>query len=79
VTDVLSDRKLSGIQAVERKRVYKHPEQGWGFATPRSIFAILWLAKKLYPARFANLDLEAKADQFYTTVYGFPYSGPSLD
>jgi iron complex transport system substrate-binding protein len=77
--DVLSDRKVSGLQAVKAGRVYRHPEQGWGFATPRSIFAIPWLADKLYPARFADVDLEAKADAFYTTVYGFPYSGPSLD
>jgi iron complex transport system substrate-binding protein len=77
--DVLSDRKVSGLQAVKARRVYRHPEQGWGFATPRSIFAIPWLAGKLYPDRFADVDLEAEADTFYTTVYGFPYSGPSLD
>ena len=77
--DVLSDRKISELRAVKARRVYRHPEQGWGFATPRSIFAILWLANKLYPARFADVDLEAMADEFYTTVYGFPYSGPSLD
>jgi iron complex transport system substrate-binding protein len=77
--EVLSDRKLSGLQAVKARRVYRHPEQGWGFATPRSIFAIPWLAKKLYPERFADLDLDATARTFYTTVYGFPYSGPSLN
>jgi iron complex transport system substrate-binding protein len=76
--DVLSDRKLSGLRAVRAGRVYRHPEQGWGFATPRSVFAIPWLADKLYPERFADFDLEAKADVFYSTVYGFPYSGPSL-
>ena len=71
--------RSQGCRRSEARRVYRHPEQGWGFATPRSIFAIPWLANKLYPGRFADVDLEAKADAFYTTVYGFPYSGPSLD
>jgi iron complex transport system substrate-binding protein len=75
---VYNDSKLAAVKAVKNRRVYRQAEQGWGFATPRSIFAITWLAKKLYPARFRDVNLRAVANTFYKTVYGFRYQGPSL-
>lgn len=75
---VLSDPKLSDIQAVKTGRVYSHPEVGWGFATPRAIFATLWLATKLYPETFSDVDLDAEVDEFYETVYGVSYDGVTL-
>ena len=77
--DVLSDPKLSDIRAIKSRQVFTHPEQGWGFLTPRAIFAIEWLAKKLYPERFGEIDLDAEADEFYEEIYGVPYEGSVLD
>lgn len=76
---VYDDARLSDVSAVRSRRVFRHPEQGWGFATPRAIFAVTWLGDKLHPDLFADLDMESEADAFYEDVYGFPYSGPPLE
>jgi iron complex transport system substrate-binding protein len=35
----------------------------------------MWMAKKLYPDLFADVDLQEAANDFYTRFYGVPYSG----
>lgn len=77
--DITSDPNLQDIDAVKNGRVFSHPEQGWGFATPRAFFAVEWMAKKLYPDIFVDFDLEAEADRFYRAIYGIDYDGPPLD
>ncbi len=76
--DVLADPKLTDLAAVRTGNVFSHPEQGWGFATPRAIFAVTWLAEKMYPESFEDIDIGEAADQFYEEVYGFGYPGPPL-
>lgn len=78
VDSVLQDTKLANVSAVKNKRVYALPEAGWDFGTPRALFCIEWLAAKLYPERFPNLDIQAEATSFYETVWGVPYQGPAL-
>jgi iron complex transport system substrate-binding protein len=78
VDDVLNDSKLASLSAVQDGRVYALPESGWDFSSPRALFCIEWLASKLYPERFADVDIEAEADEFYQNVFGVDYAGPSL-
>jgi iron complex transport system substrate-binding protein len=78
VDDVLNDPKLASLSAVKDKRVYALPESGWDFSSPRALFCIEWLASKLYPERFADVDIEAEADEFYQGVFGVDYTGPAL-
>jgi iron complex transport system substrate-binding protein len=78
VEDVLNDPQLAGVSAVADGRVYALPEAGWDFSSPRALFAIQWLASKLYPEHFADIDIEAEADAFYQGVFGVDYDGPSL-
>ncbi len=78
VSDVLNDKRLAGLSAVKSKRVYALPEAGWDYSTPRALFCIEWLASKLYPDRFADVDIEAEADAFYQKVFGVDYTGPAL-
>lgn len=75
---IFEDRRLSDIEAVRERHIYRHPEQGWGFATPRAIFAVAWLGAKLHADRFADVDLEREADDFYQDVYRLHYWGPPL-
>lgn len=66
------------IQAVRNHRVYITPEyvKPWGHPCPESIgLGELWMAKKLYPEKFKDIDMQAYANAFYTTFYGIPYSG----
>lgn len=78
VEAVLSDPKVASVSAIKNKRVHALPEAGWDFSSPRALFCIEWLAVKLYPDRFAGVDIEAEADEFYQNVFGVDYEGPSL-
>jgi iron complex transport system substrate-binding protein len=78
VEAILNDPQVSSVSAIRNKRVYALPEAGWDFSSPRALFAIEWLATKLYPGRFADVDIEAAADEFYQAVFGVDYTGPAL-
>jgi len=66
------------IDAVRSNRIYITPEyvKPWGYPLPEAMaLGELWMAKKLYPDRFKDIDMQAKADAFYTRFYGKPYAG----
>jgi iron complex transport system substrate-binding protein len=68
------------IEAVRTGRVYITPEyvKPWGYPLPEALaLGELWMARKLYPDRFADIDMPAAADRFYRRFYGQPYSGPN--
>jgi iron complex transport system substrate-binding protein len=78
VEAIFNDPQVSSVSAIKNGQVYALPEAGWDFSSPRALFAIEWLATKLYPERFADVDIEAAADEFYQAVFGVDYSGPPL-
>jgi iron complex transport system substrate-binding protein len=78
VNAVLNDPKVAGVSAIKNKRVYSLPEAGWDYSSPRALFCMEWLASKLYPERFADVDIKAAADEFYQAVFGVNYMGPAL-
>ena len=48
----------------------------WGHPCPESMaLGELWMAKKLYPERFKDIDMNKAVQEFYTTFYGVPYKG----
>jgi len=66
------------VQAVKEGKVYVSPEyvKPWGHPCPESIgLGELWMAKKLYPEKFSDIDMQVYADNFYKTFYGIPYTG----
>lgn len=66
------------IKAVKTHRVYVTPEyvKPWGHPCPESMaLGELWMAKKLYPDRFKDIDINKVVQEFYTTFYGVPYKG----
>lgn len=68
------------IDAVRDNRIYITPEyvKPWGYPLPEALaLGELWMAKKLYPDRFADIDMQAAADKFYREFYGQPYTGPN--
>lgn len=64
--------------AVRDGKVYLCPEyvKPWGHPCPES-FALgeLWMAKRLYPEAFEDVDLASVVEEFYHTFYGVPYGG----
>jgi iron complex transport system substrate-binding protein len=68
------------IAAVRDSRIYITPEyvKPWGYPLPEALaLGELWMAKKLYPDRFADIDMQAAADTFYRAFYGVSYTGPN--
>lgn len=66
------------VDAVKNDRIYITPEyvKPWGYPLPEAMaLGELWMAKKLYPERFEDVDMQAKADEFYQRFYGQPYVG----
>ncbi len=69
---ILNDPLWQSIKAVQDRRVYREPYyEHWGVDC--SLF-ILWLAEKLYPDRFKDIDFTEYADKYYEKWYGIPYS-----
>lgn len=75
---IYNNAQVADVSAIKNGRVYALPEAGWDFSSPRALFAIEWLATKLYPERFDGVDIEAEADAFYQAVFGAEYDGPAL-
>ncbi len=62
----------SGIDAVVNKSVYKMPLGMYRSYTPGvdTPITLLWLAKTVYPELFADIDVTAKAIDYYKNVFG---------
>lgn len=75
---IINDDKIADVSAIKNGRVYALPESGWDFASPRALFAIEWLASRLYPELFSDIDIVAEVDEFYNNVFGVNYGGPAL-
>jgi iron complex transport system substrate-binding protein len=76
--EITEGKTWQPIDAVKNKRVYITPEyvKPWGHPCPESMaLGELWMAKKLYPDRFKDVDLNAIVQDFYKTFYGAPYKG----
>lgn len=71
-THRLSGKALQKITAVSRKNVYQCPSSlaPWDFPSPLSVLASLWIAQKVYPERFSDVEFENKADEFHQALFG---------
>ena len=72
VKEILSDPAWAGIKAVKEKKVYLMPEyaKAWGYPMPEAMaIGELWMAKKLYPEKFADIDMTKAADDYYQRFY----------
>lgn len=62
----------SPVKAVREKRVYKMPLGIYRSYTPSADtpLTLLWMAKRVYPERFKDVDLMAEVKKYYQTVFG---------
>lgn len=64
------------IAAVRSGRIHLMPEyaKAWGYPMPEALaLGELWMAKRLYPDRFADIDMQAEADAYYRRFYRTGY------
>ena len=72
VGQINSDPNWQNIDAVKNHRVYLMPEyaKAWGYPMPEAMaIGELWMAKKLYPQKFTDIDMQKQADAYYQRFY----------
>lgn len=72
VKTILADPQWQAIDAVKNHRVWLMPEyaKAWGYPMPEALaIGELWMAKKLYPERYQNIDVDAQAEDYYHRFY----------
>lgn len=73
---IRSDPAWREIDAVKNGRLYIAPDytKPWGHPCPESIIlGEIWLARRFYPERMKDVDLDAMVRDFYRTFYGVDY------
>lgn len=72
VKEIENDPNWQAIDAVKNHRVWLMPEyaKAWGYPMPEALaIGELWMAKKLYPERYKNVDVDAEAQAYYQRFY----------
>ena len=71
-TNAINGDDWSSVAAVQNQQVYKMPLGTYRTYTPSSDtpLTLLWLAQKVYPEKFADLDLNARVKEYYSEIYG---------
>lgn len=80
VKEIDSSPAWSTVDAVKTHKVYLMPEyaKAWGYPMPEAMaLGELWMAKILYPERFADIDMQSEADAYYRQFYGVDYVAPA--
>ncbi len=67
-----NDKRFTGMKAFESKNVYLTPKgiDYWNAAIEAPL-AVLWMAKIMYPDRFADVDVKKEAADFYRTYLDY--------
>ncbi len=79
VGQITRDPAWQTIAAVRQHRVFLMPEyaKAWGYPMPEALaIGELWMAKQLYPQRFADVDMNRRADDYYQRFYRIHWSPP---
>ncbi len=72
---VLKDGRWADIAAVRNGRVYPTPEGAFYWdGGLESVLLMEFIAQKLYPERFPDLDMVAELEDFYRRFYRYPLS-----
>ena len=68
---LLEDKLWTSLRAVKERRFHAFPTDyySWDLPTSRWILGLEWLAGKLYPERFADLDMTAEARTFFKDLF----------
>lgn len=76
-----SGQDWSEVSAVKTGRVYKMPLGFYRTFTPsaETPFTRLWVAAKLHPERFADVDLALEAKRFYRNAFGIELTDRQIE
>ncbi len=68
----LKNPALQSIKAIKTKKVYRFPSNlaPWDFPSPLSALGVLWLADKIYPDRFKDININKEINKFHKILFG---------
>lgn len=77
----LHNPKFKDLKAVKNKQVYSVPMGAhfWTHYTPEQALCILWVAKKMYPELFKDVDMKKETQKFYEKFMGTKLSENQLN
>jgi iron complex transport system substrate-binding protein len=66
------DPQWKKLKAVKNNEMYIYPGDifGWDSPEPRWILGMSWLAGKIHPERFSDIEMNAEIHAFFETLYG---------
>lgn len=72
VAGLKADPNWQAIRAVKEGKIYAFPADlySWDQPDTRWVLGLIWLAGRLHPEQFPDLDMIAEAQNFYQTLYG---------
>lgn len=72
VDKMVADPQWQALEAVQNGEIYGFPADTltWDQPDPRWILGVTWLAGKIHPDRFPDLDMEQEARDFFVDIYG---------
>lgn len=75
VEELLNRPELQNLKAIKNENVYRFPSkvEPWDFPSPSSYLGIVWLAEKLYPEQYEDIDVEQVVEEYYNTLYDKSY------
>lgn len=79
--EIMHSPAWQAVSAVKQHRVYVNP-QGmfwWCRETSEEAIQILWLAKTLYPTRFADIDMLKETHDFYQQFFGVDLTSQQVE
>ena len=73
IDSVLADPAISGLKAVQSKKVHQMPKQfeAWDSPVPSGVLGQLYLASTLYPGKYSAAAFALDVKAFYREFYGF--------
>ena len=71
-----ADSRWRALRAVKGNEIYLFPSDifGWDTAEPRWILGMMWLATKVSPSRFAEVDMKEEIYQFFGQMFSMQRS-----
>lgn len=75
IEELYKEEKYQNVKAFKNKQIYRFPSvlEPWDYPNPSSYLGMLWLATKIHPELFSDVDFDKVADEFYYTLYGVSY------
>jgi iron complex transport system substrate-binding protein len=72
IQDLKSNPQWSALKAVANGQIYAFPSDIFGWDTPemRWILGMNWLATRMHPERFGDIDMKAELMAFFSQIFG---------